>query len=96
MRAILKEVGQNPKIIEIENTLEALQQAVGGYIQAVYLDENIVLLCDEEGKLKGKEYNFALPTDIIVGDVLFLCTSDEDFTGITEEAEKTIMSLFAK
>ena len=94
MRAILKKVGQSPKVIEIDNTLEALQDAVGGYTQAVYLDENIVIICDEEGKLKGKEYNFALPKDFIVGDVLFVCSSEEDFTGIDEGAEKLIMSLF--
>lgn len=35
MKAIRKKPGCAPEIIEVENTLEALQQEVGGYIEAV-------------------------------------------------------------
>ena len=39
--------------------LEHLQKLVGGYIEVVptKLDDDIVMVVDEEGKLKGKEYN---------------------------------------
>ncbi len=96
MRAILKKVGEAPKIIEIENTLEALQDAVGGWIEAIYLDNNAVLICDEEGKLKGLPSNFVTSSDIIVGDVLFVSVADEDFTDITAEAEQTVMDLLGE
>lgn len=94
MRAILKEVGKAPKIIEIENTLEALQETVGGYIQAVYLDEKTALICDEEGKLKGLPSNFVTSRDIIVGNAVFVCVGDEDFTDLDETSERLVMSLF--
>ena len=43
----------------IPNTLEALQEAVGGYIETVTLPEhNLVLICNEEGKLRDMPYNF--------------------------------------
>lgn len=96
MRAILKKVGEAPEIVEIENTLEALQDAVGGWIEAIYLDNNAVLICDEEGKIKGKPFNFYTDLDVIVGDVLFVSVADEDFTDITAEAEQTVMYLLGE
>ena len=35
MKVVRKEVGCNPQVVEIENTLEALQKEVGGYIETV-------------------------------------------------------------
>ena len=42
----------------IPNTLRALQEAVGGYIETVTLDNGVVLICNEEGKLRDMPYNF--------------------------------------
>ena len=42
----------------IPNTLKALQEAVGGYIETVTLDNGVVLICNEEGKLRDMPYNF--------------------------------------
>ena len=44
----------------IANTLEALQEAVGGYIETVTLDNGVVLICNEEGKVRDMPYNFTL------------------------------------
>ena len=44
----------------IPNTLKALQEAVGGYIETVTLDNGVVLICNEEGKLRDMPYNFTL------------------------------------
>ena len=44
----------------IPNTLRALQEAVGGYIEAVTLDNGVVLICNEEGKIRDMPYNFTL------------------------------------
>lgn len=35
MKIIIKEPGQRPRATEIENSLSALQQAVGGYIETL-------------------------------------------------------------
>ena len=94
MRAIIKEAGLKPRVIDIENTLEALQQTVGGYIEVLNLNEKTVLICDEEGKLKDKPYNFDIDFDYIVGTAIFVNTTEEDFTDIDEATEKMIMDLF--
>jgi hypothetical protein len=66
-------------------SLEELQAIVGGYIEVVSLRDGRLIVCDEEGKLKGKDFNTratyilqaAMPThDFVVGDVL-VCDADE-------------------
>ncbi|MFQ7451097.1 MAG: DUF3846 domain-containing protein [Flavonifractor plautii] len=44
--------GKAPEAITIPNTLEAMQQMVGGYIEVIPL-EDVCLVCNEEGKLMG-------------------------------------------
>jgi hypothetical protein len=44
----------------IPNTLRALQEAVGGYIETVTLDNGVVLICNEEGKIRDMPYNFTV------------------------------------
>lgn len=68
--------------------LKELQSIVNGHIEIVNLyDSDLILVINEEGKIKGLEYNeFATelariydaiyPSDVIVGDVL-LCRNDE-------------------
>ena len=96
MKAIIKKVNESPQIVNIENTLEAMQKAVGGYIEVVRMDNNLLMICDEEGKLKGKPYNFDLGRDIIVGDVLFVQNDGEDFTDLDETNAETVLKYFNK
>lgn len=70
----------NPKTF----TLEEMQNIVGGYIEVVSLDDDVYMIVDEEGKLKGKYVNrqatkifnkYTKTLDFIVGTVL-ICTTD--------------------
>ena len=67
---------------------------VGGYIQAIspFEDDELALICNEEGKLLGLPFNRALVDevgrvyDVVVGP-FFLCRAprdEEDFEGLTE------------
>ena len=61
-------------------TLETMQGVVGGYIEAVYLGDHVMVV-DEEGRLKGRPVNRAasyLAQQIIVGDVLLLTPEEWD------------------
>jgi hypothetical protein len=81
------EPGQPEYITEIDNTLEALQKAVGGYIETVGLENGLVLICNEEGKLRGLTPNrYIRPLrDTICGTFLICGTDGEDFCSLTEE-----------
>ena len=82
--------------MEVENTLEAKQAFVGGYIEVVNIGNGIDLICNEEGKINGMapvagwfEGNELL--DLIFGPCL-LCRSDSEgeFIPIREEDEEYI------
>ena len=53
MKAIRKKPGCAPEIIEVENTLKALQQEVEGYIEVITLPYGAALICNEEGRILG-------------------------------------------
>jgi hypothetical protein len=84
-------------------SLEKLQTAVGGWVQAIELSNELTLWCNEEGKMNGLEFNpfaqhlwcqaFGAGTDYIVGTVVLTGGTDDegDTIGITEEQ---ILSLF--
>ena len=53
MKAIRKKPGCGPEIIEVENTLKALQREVSGYIETVTISSDAVIICNEEGRILG-------------------------------------------
>ena len=61
---------EHPEVYMLKNTLEAMQEAVGGYIDIVGLDDNVCILLNDEGKLIGLEGNRRIGSDIIVGNFL--------------------------
>lgn len=85
IRVVLVEAG-NPEIRIIEkweHSLENVQQFVGGYIEAIRVNESITMWLNEEGKMQGLEPNFVLVNkdvtvaDTVVGNVLIAGTDSE-------------------
>lgn len=79
--------------VDIENTLEALQAAVGGYIETVSLAPDCALVVDEEGRLKCKPFNLAaslLCVRRIVGTALVCGVDFDRFTDLPEVWEQTV------
>ena len=89
IRCLLVEPHDLPKEIEIDNTLEAKQKIVGGYIECAYLpnDEKVVIICNEEGKINGLKLNRDIGHDIIAGPFLIVGDDYEngDFKSLTDE-----------
>lgn len=58
---LLVEPGKYPKPIEIEDTLEAMQEVVGGDIEEYMpFDDEVAIICNEEGKMNGSQLNRAV------------------------------------
>jgi uncharacterized protein YuzE len=57
MRILMVEPGKEPFVTEVSNDLESLQKAVDGLIEVMYLEENVLIVCNEEGKCMGLEGN---------------------------------------
>lgn len=73
-------------VTNISDSLKNLQKIVGGPIEIVSLPfPHTVLICNEEGKLRGLPTNFLcgiLLKDFIVGDAIICGTDGEDLTDI--------------
>lgn len=87
LSVLLVEPGKCPKVIEIEDTLEAMQNIVGGDIE-VYepFDDEIAIVCNEEGKVKGLPLNRAIYSDRgelvdIIAGTFFVCYAPVDSEG---------------
>ncbi len=94
MRVLVVEPERRPEVREINDSLKAMQEIVGGWIQAAYpFEDSVALVCNDEGKLMNLPANRALWTengqifDIIFG-TFFLCgvpPDNEHFTSLTPE-----------
>ena len=91
MKIVVKKVGQKPKVKEINGELHEMQEIVGGYIECINIVENILCVCNEEGKLMGLPLNFAFGEDIIVGDVFFCVGGEEDFESLSDDQIELLM-----
>lgn len=84
MKVIYFEVGKKARTLEVEDRLEEYQKLVGGYIEVFPLTDGLLLICNEEGKLRGLPFNRVMKGERIVGD-FFLCRADEeDFASVTD------------
>ena len=88
---LVVEPGKRPYRKEIENELHSLQQAVGGYIEAVYpFSDPVAIVCCEEGKLCGMSLNRALRDeqgqiyDVLAGTFLIVGLTRDDFGSLSD------------
>jgi len=93
----------------ISDSLENLQKTVEGNIETVTLPNGVVIICNEEGRIKGLPKNFHIithhyinPTDYvevpmpIKGTVIVCGTKGEDFADIPISAGTWKHILFEK
>lgn len=85
LRILRVEPGKAPVEKIIGSDLKSLQDEVGGYIETVYIDHNVILVCNEEGKLNGMEMNRRLGDDIICGPFFLVGDDGEgDFASLSD------------
>lgn len=96
IKTVVAKPGQFASIEEIPHVLEAMQSIVEGRIEIVYpWNDNVALLCNEDGKNIGLPLNRVLYDrsnnilDTISGTFLIVGLGEENFRSLTdEEAEK--------
>ena len=102
MRVLVVEPEQRPEEREIEDSLNAMQGIVGGYIQAIYpFKEPVALVCNEKGQLMDFPPNRGLRDehgqiyDIVFG-TFFLCGAPENdhLVSLTPEQIKRYQERF--
>lgn len=80
IRVIIKEPGRDPAETFLENSLEAFQGVVGGYIESCTLDPDWTVICNEEGRLYGLEDNCEILGVDFVGAVVLVGVDGDSFT----------------
>lgn len=103
IRVVLVEPGKQARIADIEASLEGYYRAIGAdTIQAVYpFEEEVCIICDDEGKLTGRKLNRALRDedtkevyDIIAG-TFFVCSFKEPrYTSLNTEQQRKYLNLY--
>ena len=96
MKVIVKKPGEQPYLRDILNNLKEYQEIVGGYIEVVYMGADILMICNEEGKLNRLEHNFYIPGDTVVGTVFFVGKDGEDFRSLTDTEVSRILNNWFK
>lgn len=86
MRVLYKKVGESPVVKIINASLEAKQELVGGLIEVVQY-EDVLIICNEEGKILNMPPNVIFDYDYIAGDCFVIGDDYEhgDFKSLTKE-----------
>ena len=103
MKVIVVRPNQQPTVEDIGEELEVLQSVVGGFIQEVIpWEDEVALICNEEGKLIGLPLNRMLTDeqgrvlDIIAG-TFFLCYApweSDSFLSMPDHLIEKYVNLF--
>ena len=101
MKVLAVMPGEVPEELEIDGSLESMQQIVGGLIQAIYpWADPVALVCNDEGKLLGLEPNRYLMSeegevyDIICGPFFICGLGREDFVSLPPELMERYKRMF--
>ena len=89
LKVIFKEVGKDPIVMEIDDTLEAKQKLVGGLIEVVPYKDNLLLICNEEGKITNLKPNLQFDYDYISGNC-FIVGDDFENSGFKSVEDNQI------
>ncbi len=81
MRVVLVEPKKKAVVKSINGSLESMQKIVGGYIEAIALDEKNTLICNEEGRLLNLPFCRALVDDrktvrSVIAGTFFICARE--------------------
>lgn len=103
MNVLVVVPGEKPYVKAIKTELESLYRELDtDTVQAIYpWEEPVALICDENGKLTGKELNRALRDedgdvyDIVAGTFLITGLGEEDFASLSPEHIEKFKERFA-
>lgn len=103
IRVVLVEPGKEARLADVDPSLEGLYKVIRAeMIEPVYpFEEQVCLICDEEGKLTGRELNRALRYggegeiyDIVAGTFIVCGCDEENFSSLTEDQQKKYLELY--
>lgn len=98
IRVLYVEPNKPAVVGEMQRTLDAIQRAVIGRYEQVYMDDNTVVLSNEDAKLIGMQGNRRYNNDenIIAGPFVVVGAGMEDYESLTDEQVEKYMQKFGE
>lgn len=103
MKVVMVEPNEEAKIIEIDKTLEKMQELVGGNIEmGMHFEDDAVIVANEEGKITGMPMNRVIKNkngdiiDVVCGP-FFICyapITSEEFLSLSDEMAEKYKEMF--
>lgn len=93
---VIKEPGKAPTVDYIENDLKAFQEAVGGYIEAVTLATDCIIICNEEGMLQGLPHNCRVANVDFCGTILVVGARGDEFASLKSSVVPFVMDMLGR
>ena len=96
MRVILVEPGKRARPAEIEEGLQAMQELVGGTLQALYpWRDKAAIVCNDEGRLIQLPLNRVVAGCGVIAGTFFVCgIHGKDFCSLTERQMEAYRQMF--
>ena len=91
---VIKEPGKAPVIEPMfDNSLESFQKAVGGYIETVTISDDLVIICNEEGRLMDLPMNVDVSGIGFVGTIVVAGVDGEEFSSVKSRYVPLVLQL---
>ena len=103
IRVVFVEPGREARIMDVEPTLECLYKVIDTDIieEVCPFDDNVCILCDEEGKIKSRDLNRALRFeetgeiyDVLTGPFIVCAIAHEHWGSLSEDQQKKYLDIF--
>ncbi|GHU57577.1 hypothetical protein AGMMS49975_23360 [Clostridia bacterium] len=87
---------EQPEVRKVANTLEAFQKLVGGYIETLtdISNPDHLVVINEERRIIGLSYNRNVFGYSVVGPIVAVARTDDEFSSLTETEVEYYMNLF--
>lgn len=93
LRVLVKRPGLPLRAEVVENTLRSLQELVGGPIGCVTVTEDLAIVCNEEGRIRGLSPSASLLRIQFFGPVAFVGVRGDEFISITRKGERLVRQI---
>ena len=93
LRVLVKRPGLPLRAEVVENTLRSMQELVDGPIECVTVTDDLAIVCNEEGRIRGLSPSASILRMQFVGPVAFVGVRGEDFMSITRKGVRLVRQI---
>jgi hypothetical protein len=85
---MVKHPGHPPFMVSCLNELKTFQSLVDGMIEVLPVAQNLLIMCNEEGKILDLPYNCTLVGEPLMGTIVFVGVEGEEFDSVPLSMEQ--------